>query len=116
MLVKCPRCGGKGIIPSYMHVDNGVCFLCEGTKYIEQAEAEKFIMQEAKKDENRAKKNAKLEAYRKAERERIDKQREEWKNKKNQPIVKAEQEQQPFIYEGSADQALDEFFNYIDEK
>jgi len=27
----CPRCGGSGNIPSYNHVQGGVCFLCFGT-------------------------------------------------------------------------------------
>ena len=24
----CPRCGGKGFIPEYKHIDNGICFRC----------------------------------------------------------------------------------------
>lgn len=28
--VKCPRCGGKGYLSYYGHVENGVCFKCEG--------------------------------------------------------------------------------------
>lgn len=39
---KCPRCGGRGIIISRVHngqmipvtPDNGICYLCEGRKYI----------------------------------------------------------------------------------
>lgn len=28
---RCPKCGGKGYIPGYEHVEGGVCFLCGGT-------------------------------------------------------------------------------------
>lgn len=30
---ECNRCNGKGILPHYMHVANGVCFRCLGTGY-----------------------------------------------------------------------------------
>ena len=30
---KCQNCGGKGIIPAFMHIANGVCFSCLGTGY-----------------------------------------------------------------------------------
>lgn len=33
-LVDCPRCGGKGHIPSYEHVAEGVCFQCGGAKKV----------------------------------------------------------------------------------
>ena len=26
----CPRCGGEGYLPEYSHVQNGICFKCEG--------------------------------------------------------------------------------------
>lgn len=32
-LEKCDRCGGKGYMPEYRHVENGVCFKCRGTGY-----------------------------------------------------------------------------------
>lgn len=28
----CQRCGGRGVIPPYKHVQNGLCFKCRGTK------------------------------------------------------------------------------------
>lgn len=28
---RCPKCGGKGYIPGYEHVDGGVCFMCGGS-------------------------------------------------------------------------------------
>lgn len=31
--VECSRCHGKGIIPSFYHYCNGVCFDCYGSKY-----------------------------------------------------------------------------------
>lgn len=27
---RCPKCGGKGYLPGYEHVEGGVCFLCGG--------------------------------------------------------------------------------------
>lgn len=28
--VKCPRCGGRGYIDYYEHIDDGICFACQG--------------------------------------------------------------------------------------
>ena len=28
---RCPKCGGKGYLPGYEHVEGGVCFLCGGS-------------------------------------------------------------------------------------
>ena len=28
---RCPKCGGKGYLPGYEHVEGGICFLCGGT-------------------------------------------------------------------------------------
>jgi hypothetical protein len=113
MLVKCPRCGGYGKIESFKHVDNGICFECYGAGEIEQEQAEKYIISEIKHDQKIAEKNAKLDAYRKECKEHIEKQREEWKNKKKvkpKPTV-----YQPYKYEGSAQEALDIFFNSFEE-
>jgi len=34
-LTPCPRCFGAGCFPEYNHVQNGVCFECNGAKYKE---------------------------------------------------------------------------------
>lgn len=34
-LTACRRCGGKGIIPPYSHVKDGICFRCEGARFEE---------------------------------------------------------------------------------
>lgn len=26
----CPRCGGDGTLPMFIHIDNGICFMCDG--------------------------------------------------------------------------------------
>jgi hypothetical protein len=31
----CDRCNGRGNIPRYSHVQNGICFKCEGDGYLE---------------------------------------------------------------------------------
>lgn len=31
-LVDCPRCSGKGGFVQFAHVENGICFLCKGSK------------------------------------------------------------------------------------
>ena len=35
MQIECPRCSGTGVLPHFAHVENGVCFLCDGKKTIE---------------------------------------------------------------------------------
>lgn len=40
MIIQCPRCQGTGVLPQFMHIDNGICFLCEGSKEIECNEIE----------------------------------------------------------------------------
>lgn len=115
MLVKCPRCGGIGKIQAYAHVEEGICFLCEGIKFIEQAEAEKFIISEAKKDKNRAERNAKREEYCRQEREKQEARLKA--NKEKRQIKNNCKENQPeeWKYEGSAQQGIDYFFDEIDK-
>jgi len=36
-MVKCDKCDGTGIIPIYMHVQNGVCFKCGGSGSIPES-------------------------------------------------------------------------------
>jgi hypothetical protein len=31
---ECPRCNGRGIMPEFMHIAKGICFLCFGNKKI----------------------------------------------------------------------------------
>lgn len=31
----CDRCNGYGYLPEYRHVQNGVCFKCQGEKYVQ---------------------------------------------------------------------------------
>ena len=33
--VKCPRCDGTGIVPIYLHIQRGKCFLCGGEGRLE---------------------------------------------------------------------------------
>ena len=33
--LNCPRCGGAGYFPEYRKIENGVCFLCRGKRYID---------------------------------------------------------------------------------
>lgn len=28
--VTCVKCDGKGVLPMYSHVENGICFSCQG--------------------------------------------------------------------------------------
>ena len=62
----CSRCGGKGEIPYFGHIDRGVCFACSGTKYFyktvrayTEAEREKMDATARAKEE---KKKAQAEA------------------------------------------------------
>lgn len=34
-LTACNRCGGAGHFPQYNHVENGVCFKCQGARFLE---------------------------------------------------------------------------------
>jgi len=31
----CSRCNGAGILPKYLHIDEGICYKCEGVRYEE---------------------------------------------------------------------------------
>lgn len=33
-VVECYKCNGRGIIPAFSHVCQGICFDCYGTKYV----------------------------------------------------------------------------------
>ena len=34
-LTPCSRCFGAGVFPEFNHVQNGICFRCDGAKYEE---------------------------------------------------------------------------------
>ena len=38
----CPRCGGTGYLPQFSHVANGVCFLCGGSRTVDNSSFEDF--------------------------------------------------------------------------
>jgi len=44
----CLRCGGKGFIPEYKHIDNGICFRCRNLS-AEDVTLENFAEIEAKR-------------------------------------------------------------------
>ena len=52
-LTPCYRCGGKGYLPQYKHVEDGICFRCRGEKYEEYIdhETEYGKLEETRKDE-----------------------------------------------------------------
>ncbi len=35
MKIECPRCNATGKLPQFSHINNGICFLCNGAKMIE---------------------------------------------------------------------------------
>lgn len=45
--IKCPKCGGTGYIPTYNHVEDGICFLCNGSGWISESEYKHIQEQEA---------------------------------------------------------------------
>jgi len=106
--IVCPRCNGLGRINCYKHVEDGICFLCEGKGTVTQHEYEQYITTQVKADNNRAKRNAKREAELKATAEKVDKQREERLNKRNQPKPKIEPIEQE-LYNDDVDKAINHF-------
>lgn len=48
--IECPRCNGKGNLSHFSHINNGVCFLCEGRKVVtfQQISQEESITWEIK--------------------------------------------------------------------
>ena len=48
--IKCPKCGGTGYIPAYNHVEEGICFLCDGSGWISESEYKHIQKQEAIRD------------------------------------------------------------------
>lgn len=69
----CPRCGGQGEIPHFGHVDQGICFKCNGAKYFyntfrayTQDEREKMDAQyQAKQDKKKLEAEQQSEANKK---------------------------------------------------
>jgi len=56
MEYKCPRCNGRGFIPSYKHVQDGICFECGGKGLLTKDEHD-LIQKNLLKEENRRKQN-----------------------------------------------------------
>lgn len=64
----CGRCGGQGVLESFRHVDAGICFKCNGAKWLGPIEDRAFI-------------EAKAERLRIAAEKREAKRMAEWKVK-----------------------------------
>ena len=63
--IKCPKCGGTGYIPQYNHVEDGICFDCSGSGWIDKKEYEHMIEQQATRDIKRlSKQESNLKAAR----------------------------------------------------
>jgi hypothetical protein len=74
----CERCGGKGEIPYYGHIDRGVCFKCGGAKYFYKTFRAYTEVERLKLDEQNEKRKQKKDEALKAESE---KNLKEWKEK-----------------------------------
>lgn len=42
-MYECPRCLGNGKLPQFKHIENGLCFLCEGTGEVSALKATTFF-------------------------------------------------------------------------
>ena len=68
----CPKCGGTGVLPCYRHIQNGVCFKCEGARYFVKSRKLR-TMEEALKMQEKY-----LEKKRKEQEEYMAKRRQEF--------------------------------------
>ena len=50
-LITCPRCRGIGRFPECKHIENGICFLCRGTKFVRMNGQGKYVPAQEEFDE-----------------------------------------------------------------
>lgn len=53
MLIECSKCGGRGVIESVRHVEDGVCFQCGGTGECEPRKAGKVVVPQRHPEQDR---------------------------------------------------------------
>lgn len=63
---RCPKCGGKGYLPGYEHVEGGVCFMCGGDGHGERKVTVRTVEYQQKLDEARLAKALKTAGERNA--------------------------------------------------
>ena len=68
----CPKCGGTGVLHCYKHIQNGVCFKCDGARYFVKSRKLR-TMEEALKMQEKY-----LEKKRKEQEEYMAKRRQEF--------------------------------------
>lgn len=115
----CPKCQGKGILPNYKHIEDGICFLCYGLGNVTQEEYKAYEMEGIKADERRAKRM-----------QQIQDQREQWELKRKENAIqrKKQKEQEEKdrkerdeynknhpVQENEADKALQLFFEGLED-
>lgn len=50
--VRCNRCGGAGIISHLVHIDNGICYACEGRGYLMETPLAERVATKATQERN----------------------------------------------------------------
>ena len=48
--IECPKCNGTGTFRHLRHVQDGVCFVCNGAKVVDQATANRWLASQMKAD------------------------------------------------------------------
>ena len=43
-LVDCPKCGGRGQLPQFDHIDDGKCYECDGTGSVRAEEGDQLAL------------------------------------------------------------------------
>ena len=119
--IKCPKCGGSGHIKMYNHIDDGICFNCGGSGFVNSDD-------EIIKKNKIIKKNNKTNIWRAEETKKQKKQQQQidsgyYKKQKMQKQAEAERVEELEYnkltgdekYKKSAQYGFDVWYKYLDE-
>lgn len=109
----CPKCQGKGYLPNYKHVEDGICFLCYGSGIITKEEYTAYENEGIRRDAARAKKLQVMnDRYEKAKAEKIAKRAENERKRKEADEYNRTHD----VYNNDADKAIDDFLKFCEEE
>jgi RecJ-like exonuclease len=110
--VRCPRCNGAGHMACYKHVEDGICFLCNGRGVLDQEEFTAYQNDVVKREVSQAKRLQKMDELRETARANKAAKRAEDERKRKE--TDEYNRTHPRAGKSESEKAFDDFWKYME--